>query len=133
MGCFFFSFKQKTAYEIRISDWSSDVCSSDLRGDGGAARDPLGEGGSHNRSRNRRRAGRDGGPAADHASPGCRPVGSRISDDPVRPSETRMVRQSRQSLGAGARLRAEENTSTLQSLMRYSYAVFRLKTTNQSS
>src|SRR3546814_1335457 len=31
--CFdgFFVFKQKTAYEVRISDWSSDVCSSDLR------------------------------------------------------------------------------------------------------
>src|SRR3546814_10267027 len=28
--CFFF-FKQKTAYELRISDWSSDLCSSDLR------------------------------------------------------------------------------------------------------
>src|SRR3546814_11163493 len=28
-SCFFF--KQKTAYEMRISDWSSDVCSSDLR------------------------------------------------------------------------------------------------------
>src|SRR3546814_10575347 len=28
MSCFFF--KQKTAYDIRISDWSSDVCSSDL-------------------------------------------------------------------------------------------------------
>src|SRR3546814_9015015 len=28
--CFFF-FKQKTAYEMRISDWSSDVCSSDLQ------------------------------------------------------------------------------------------------------
>src|SRR3546814_5338693 len=27
-----FFFKQKTAYEMRISDWSSDVCSSDLRG-----------------------------------------------------------------------------------------------------
>src|SRR3546814_10796373 len=27
---FFFLFKQKTAYEMRISDWSSDVCSSDL-------------------------------------------------------------------------------------------------------
>src|SRR3546814_7253119 len=26
----FFFFKQKTAYELRISDWSSDVCSSDL-------------------------------------------------------------------------------------------------------
>src|SRR3546814_5132699 len=35
IGClctllFFFFFKQKTAYEMRISDWSSDVCSSDL-------------------------------------------------------------------------------------------------------
>src|SRR3546814_7642914 len=29
----FFFFKQKTAYEMRISDWSSDVCSSDLRED----------------------------------------------------------------------------------------------------
>src|SRR3546814_16752730 len=32
MWCFgFFLFKQKTAYEMRISDWSSDVCSSDLQ------------------------------------------------------------------------------------------------------
>src|SRR3546814_5019913 len=29
-GEVFFFFKQKTAYEMRISDWSSDVCSSDL-------------------------------------------------------------------------------------------------------
>src|SRR3546814_5671066 len=30
-GClYFFFYKQKTAYEMRISDWSSDVCSSDL-------------------------------------------------------------------------------------------------------
>src|SRR3546814_14894986 len=36
MVCFFF-FKQRTAYEMRISDWSSDVCASDLIG----ARDPL--------------------------------------------------------------------------------------------
>src|SRR3546814_16539821 len=34
--CFVFFFKQKTAYEMRISDWSSDVCSSDLGG-----RNPL--------------------------------------------------------------------------------------------
>src|SRR3546814_10287646 len=32
MILFFFFFKQKTAYEMRISDWSSDVCSSDLIG-----------------------------------------------------------------------------------------------------
>src|SRR3546814_8314450 len=30
MSSLFFFFKQKTAYEMRISDWSSDVCSSDL-------------------------------------------------------------------------------------------------------
>src|SRR3546814_6945434 len=30
LAMFFFVFKQKTAYEMRISDWSSDVCSSDL-------------------------------------------------------------------------------------------------------
>ena len=31
-GCeFFFFFKQKTAYEIKECDWSSDVCSSDLK------------------------------------------------------------------------------------------------------
>src|SRR3546814_8620189 len=31
MSLLFFFFKPKTAYEMRISDWSSDVCSSDLR------------------------------------------------------------------------------------------------------
>src|SRR3546814_7121318 len=35
----FFFFKQKTAYEMRISDWSSDVCSSDL-GAGRRGREP---------------------------------------------------------------------------------------------
>src|SRR3546814_16890839 len=38
-GYFFFFFKQKTAYEMRISDWSSDVCSSDLCYHGAALRD----------------------------------------------------------------------------------------------
>src|SRR3546814_1977073 len=44
----FFFFKQKTAYEMRISDWSSDVCSSDLldlgrdpRLGGGPGRQPV--------------------------------------------------------------------------------------------
>src|SRR3546814_7072156 len=35
---FFFFFKQKTAYEMRISDWSPDVCSSDLPADGAGRR-----------------------------------------------------------------------------------------------
>src|SRR3546814_3301902 len=53
---FFFFFKQKTAYEMRISDWSSDVCSSDL--DARAAGDVavLAD----------LRAGADGGPGVDH-------------------------------------------------------------------
>src|SRR3546814_5596934 len=38
---FFFFFKQKTAYELRISDWSSDVCSSDLDGSSTGAADPA--------------------------------------------------------------------------------------------
>src|SRR3546814_10791359 len=37
---FVFFFKQKTAYEVRISDWSSDVCSSDLLSTG--LTDPFG-------------------------------------------------------------------------------------------
>src|SRR3546814_11799138 len=36
----FFFFKQKTAYEVRISDWSSDVCSSDLDRRRGERQDP---------------------------------------------------------------------------------------------
>src|SRR3546814_5137013 len=49
MYVFVFFFKQKTAYEMRISDWSSDVCSSDLeqdageRGDSGRHREELQE------------------------------------------------------------------------------------------
>src|SRR3546814_13808441 len=44
--CFFF-FKQKTAYDMRISDWSSDVCSSDLQE--GGQRAPAGHGAEHGR------------------------------------------------------------------------------------
>src|SRR3546814_12238001 len=48
----FFFFKQKTAYEMRISDWSSDVCSSDL-----ACRSPTRP--FRNRSRKLHRTGAD--------------------------------------------------------------------------
>src|SRR3546814_3991894 len=41
--CSFFFFKQKTAYEMRISDWSSDVCSSDLRREGRGAAAEAGD------------------------------------------------------------------------------------------
>src|SRR3546814_1361423 len=45
-------FKQKTAYEMRISHWSSDVCSSDLRN---CARDRVGQGGQAVRQEGRGR------------------------------------------------------------------------------
>src|SRR3546814_7449731 len=51
--CFFF--KQKTAYEMRISDWSSDVCSSDLD-DGHALAVVQGEPGPRRRAWRRLRA-----------------------------------------------------------------------------
>src|SRR3546814_11031052 len=70
----FFFFKQKTAYEMRISDWSSDVCSSDLgrrrglclRGAGDSA--GGGAGGGARLGRHRLAAHRDGSGAADDHS-----------------------------------------------------------------
>src|SRR3546814_2260246 len=64
---FFFFFKQKTAYEMRISDWSSDVCSSDLeRRDGGggdrehrAAADTVGEDARRDDRSEERRVGKE--------------------------------------------------------------------------
>src|SRR3546814_2180861 len=104
-------FKQKTAYEMRISDWSSDVCSSDL---GGALRRPprpVEEG-----RRRRWDASRRGG-----------------GDPPLPPA----VAVPGPLLPRGAHLRgrhdpgrSEEHTSELQSLMRNSYAVFCLKEKN---
>src|SRR3546814_4395462 len=41
--CWFFFFKQKTAYEMRISDWSSDVCSSHLRKPNSKPKSPMDE------------------------------------------------------------------------------------------
>src|SRR3546814_6917166 len=94
-----FFFKQKTAYELRISDWSSDVCSSDLP----AAR---------------------GCPAAAARQSGdrtLRPLCDEISGANGDPD--------RRSLSARGDGRSEEHTSELQSLMRISYAVFCLKKT----
>src|SRR3546814_10232351 len=116
--CVFF-FKQKTAYEMRISDWSSDVCSSDLdrarkwREDHCAARD---------------RAGRDHAPAGDvHAArPGAVRVPAQRRQGSVRPGDERGADLARAG-GAGEGRRSEEHTSELQSLMRISYAVFCLK------
>src|SRR3546814_5035371 len=59
----FFFFKQKTAYEMRISDWSSDVCSSDLpphKGVGGTPMSHLTQSHSDLLARSRRIAGQVG-------------------------------------------------------------------------
>src|SRR3546814_5724222 len=63
-GFVVFFFKQKTAYEMRISDWSSDVCSSDLRGS------PRPRG--HPHPMRRQRSGRDEtGATASSCPPGA--------------------------------------------------------------
>src|SRR3546814_2355181 len=95
---------------MRISDWSSDVCSSYLRGiRRGRAR--TGVRGSQCGARGR--GGRDHvGNARSHG---------RLPEDPP------PVRRSDRQLPGVAASRSEEHTSELQSLMRISYAVFCLK------
>src|SRR3546814_8664825 len=107
--------KQKTSYEMRISDWSSDVWSSDLLPGGGAGRHrraaPHPPGRAHLRGGGRRKAERQG---LHRAGTGRR-----------RRSHLR-----HQVAGGHALMtsgRSEEHTSELQSLMRISYAVFCLK------
>src|SRR3546814_10720964 len=108
---------------MRISDWSSDVCSSDLSGRGSGARHLAPQ-----RLSGRGGRGISAAPfplsfgllrVAD-ADPCARPVGRRRR--PVRAG----IAQRPYRL-APARRRSEEHTSELQSLMRISYAVFRLK------
>src|SRR3546814_7624622 len=100
---------------MRISDWSSDVCSSDLAagGDGGVrghlqhAVADLALEAAHHRERGDQRGHADG----DAQDRGQRDEG----DEAVA------------ALGAQVAQRSEEHTSELQSLMRISYAVFCLK------
>src|SRR3546814_3498673 len=99
----FFFFKQKTAYEMRISDWSSDVCSSDLPHHPGAGPAAAQSGRTPGRQRPRRAGG------------GRRLVGGTLLAGP--PDRRRQT--------AGPR--SAEHPSELQSLMRTSYAVFCLK------
>src|SRR3546814_2948490 len=107
---------------MRISDWSSDVCSSDLpedRGDPVRGRDCDQIGGG----RRRQHAGAPARPG--RADPRCR--------HPA-PGAGRELRGGAEPGVDGAAVargaRSEEHTSELQSLMRISYAVFCLKTTN---
>src|SRR3546814_6131871 len=107
--CFFF-FKQKTAYEMRISDWSSDVCSSDLQHPCLAhAVDRVLPGRQSNSVHVARSQGQLTGAVVGHEE-----------DD-------NLLRGRR-----AAPVRSEEHTSELQSLMRISYAVFCLKKKNKT-
>src|SRR3546814_9278036 len=116
----FFFFKQKTAYEMRISDWSSDVCSSDLSSADSAARVRILVAIDCMRSRARTSA-----PRPDPSCAQSAPVGGKLS---VR----RWTRPVRKSCALSVSCRSEEHTSELQSLMRHSYAVFCLKTKNKT-
>src|SRR3546814_10745745 len=93
-----------TAYEMRISDWSSDVCSSDLA-DAADGSDAAGR-----QSRPGHGADGAGGPASRDGPGG--PVAGRRARAPPCPARRALL------------CRSEEHTSELQSLMRISYAVF---------
>src|SRR3546814_4016312 len=109
----FFFFKQKTAYEMRISDWSSDVCSSDL----GAAEQERPEEGMADEPQPQSQAAGDG-------ARGIQRAGRlrRADAHGACPQHGRLM-----SGQLPSARRSEEHTSELQSLMRISYAVFCLK------
>src|SRR3546814_3231852 len=132
-GCFFF-FKQKTAYELRISDWSSDVCSSDLD----ALPVPVMVGktiliasGSNGKFVSRLDLEVAGGAVKGHRYRLIPVFSDVIAPDPEVAGVIDRLRAPYED-----ELRSEEHTSELQSLMRTSYAVFCLKnkkkTTRQS-
>src|SRR3546814_10452168 len=132
---YFFFFKQKTAYEMRISDWSSDVCSSDLvDGDQLALDVEMPEGPAVAR----RRALQVGADLVDRAlevggdegAVGAH-LGAPALVGPVQHGARLQQAVLDEPAEGDARLRrSEEHTSELQSLMRISYAVFCLKKKN---
>src|SRR3546814_5570255 len=111
---FFFFFKQKTAYEMRISDWSSDVCSSDL------AVQPR----EHPRPPDAPAVEQHLGIAV--GAEACA-LGLKLGADLAKIVDLAVVGNGDPLVEALHRLRSEEHTSELQSLMRISYAVFCLK------
>src|SRR3546814_7539878 len=134
---FVFFFKQKTAYKVRISDWSSDVCSSDLHIadlSGPAhmhrAMAIAGEEAGHVLHRD----SRIGGIAVANpvkrldqqgaASPPCRILPLLRRKTAGRTDDHRRPRPDSPQHQRWPRQRSEEPTSELQSLMRISYAVF---------
>src|SRR3546814_2470242 len=114
----FFFFKQKPAYEMRISDWSSDVCSSDLpHACDGAGRTLRRHGAASAAARSRNAA------AQMDAPPFARFCYLLRHFPPAR----RLARAHRAAVEIARADRSEEHTYELQSLMRKSYAVFCLK------
>src|SRR3546814_8390922 len=139
-----FFVKQKTAYEMRICDWSSDVCSSDLPPDArlGARSQALFRDeilGAARRSRvPRYREGRDlqrfpgagaraGRPCREGRAPARRAARFRIADAAARGPGRDLIGRRGGRDEQPRRRRSEEHTSERQSLMRISYAVFCLK------
>src|SRR3546814_9036704 len=118
-----FFFKQKTAYEMRISDWSSDVCSSDLLSTRGLAV-------SHRTvQRDLESLAATFGITCDTRS---KPYGWRWPKGKARLSVPGMEWPEALSFRLlQDYLRSEVHTSELQSLMRISYAVFCLKKNNK--
>src|SRR3546814_10436211 len=124
-----FFFKQKTAYEMRMSDWSSDVCSSDLIVEG-AGEDPyLGSAMAAAQVRGFQGA-YIGSPGRIMAGPkhfagyGAAPGGRDYDQVELSDSELWNVYLPPYEAAVD---RSEEHTSALQSLMRITYAVFCLK------
>src|SRR3546814_3311197 len=116
-----FFFKQKTAYEMRISDWSSDVCSSDLPSTVSGSKTVFGS------VSNCPRRELPGLPMMVTGCAGTTGTAMELRCLPGGGSAGRCC-ASRCSGGCSvAANRSEEHTSALQSLMRSSYAVFCLK------
>src|SRR3546814_4245898 len=108
---------------MRISDWSSDVCSSDLDGSAGRFQHPLGDNSVDCRSAAKASIAESGFPnSAIYAAANSvlLPV-RQLSEMP------RQLCSCRQAALEDSSARSEEHTSELQSLMRISYAVFCLK------
>src|SRR3546814_9895425 len=105
---------------MRISDWSSDVCSSDLLF---AGMESLRRSVGH-----RTGGGRVHGQAA--FGRGERGMATKPGSASTRPSQARIA--GKPSSGTPPSGRSEEHTSELQSLMRISYAVFCLKTKKET-
>src|SRR3546814_4287051 len=123
MICDVFFFKQKTSCDMRISDWSSDVCSSDL---GRPDRRPGIRAQRVDVCPDRTaRGGCDGTGRGGRGVPLPRRAQSGIAQS--RQPSAQHVRAATAGWNGAACTRSEEHTSELQSLMRISYAVFCLK------